>query len=258
MKEALASLLLAAVSLTTCSAGPPAAAAFPWLPISGTFVDVAYDGRLKYANGPAHAFSCDDWQAKVGEWARAGISLVVFQAVHDARWGSYYPSALPFAAPWNGTCADAVGAILSGADAVGSRVLLSCEFVHGESDSVTDPAVMQGRLAIMAELAAGWVPGHASFLGWYFSSEAYIEPYFTSDFLAYIGVLSARARELTPGALLFASPYGTRSAVNDDAFVAQLRALDLDVIAYQDEVRAEAVGGEGRGGGRSGEERCSH
>lgn len=108
-----------------------------------------------------------------------GIDLVIFQAVHDERWGSYYPSKLPFATPWNGTCADVVGAVLSGADAVGSRVLLSCEFVHSESDSVTDPTIMAGRLAIMEELATGpWGTAHPSFWGWYFSSEAYITPYF--------------------------------------------------------------------------------
>lgn len=192
-----------------------------------------------------------------------GVDLLIFQAVHDARWGAYYPSQLPFAAPWNGSCADVVGAVLAGADAVGSRVLLSCEFVHDESDSVTDPSVMAGRLAIMEELATGWVPQHPSFLGWYFSSEAYIAPYFQNSvghlhrallssilqhatmhsmvplplqFIAYISTLSARARQLTPAALLFSSPYGTRSAINDDKFVAQLRSLDLDVLAYQDEV----------------------
>ena len=107
-----------------------------------------------------------------------GVSLIVFQAVHDDRWGAYYPSKLPFALPWNGSCTDVVGAVLDGADAVGSRVLLSCEYMYNEDDSVTDPAIMSGRLAIMEELSNGWVSGHPSFLGWYFSSEAYITPYF--------------------------------------------------------------------------------
>ncbi len=112
----------------------------------------------KYANGPAHSFTCADWQTKVGEWATAGINLIIFQAVHDQRWGAYYPSKLPFASPWNGTCLDVVGAVLTGADIVGSKVLLSCEFVHGEDDSVTDPMIMSGRLAIMSELAqVPWV-----------------------------------------------------------------------------------------------------
>ena len=40
---------------------------FPWLPISGSFLDVAYDNRLKYANEAAHSFSCAQWRPKVEE-----------------------------------------------------------------------------------------------------------------------------------------------------------------------------------------------
>ena len=175
------------------------------------------------------------------EWASLGLELVIFQAVHDARWGAYYASALPWLPPWNGTCTDVVEAVLAAADGLpGMRVLLSAEFVVGESDSVTDPTIMAQRLAILAELAATAVPAHPrSFAGWYFSSEAYLTPLFTTDFLAYIGNLSAAAAAHTPGSLVFTSPYGTRGAVNSPEFVAQLRALGaagVDVIAYQDEV----------------------
>jgi hypothetical protein len=314
----------AAVLLSSARAAP-----FPWLPITGSFLDVAYDGRLKYANGPAHAFSCDAWAEKVGEWAAAGIDLIVFQAVHDQRWGAYYPSALPFATPWNGTCTDVVGAVLKGADAVGSRVLLTCEYVHGEDDSVTDPAIMSGRLAIMSELAAGMLGERAgpefkkllvltetahpdachhayrmgaearvvfgvvlqqrglhyallSGLGaccitsicvdWFRTPRRQSSPpclcrlpdlLCRKQFIAYVATLAgksspdllrvwkrekmsvcpplldrdaAHARTVTPSAVLFTSPYGTRSAVNDSTFVAQLQALDVDVVAYQDEV----------------------
>jgi hypothetical protein len=47
-----------------------------------------YDNRLKYADAPAHDFSCAQWAAKTGEWMSAGINLVIFQAVHDARYGA--------------------------------------------------------------------------------------------------------------------------------------------------------------------------
>ncbi len=65
------------------------------------------------------------------------------------------------------------------------------------------------------------------------------------QFIAYIATLSKQARILTPAAVLFMSPYGTRSAVNDSTFVGQLRTLDIDVIAYQDEVGCvrDEVGG---------------
>jgi hypothetical protein len=214
------------------------------LPLSGTWLDVAYDGRLKYANSAALAFSCSDWGLKVGEMYALGIRLIIFQAVHDSRFGAYYASSLPFMAPWPGLCPDVVEAVLAAADALpGMQVLLSAEYYGTEADPVANATVMEGRLAIMQELAATKVPQHRpSFWGWYFSAEGYLSssasPYFVPQFFDYIGALSAAARRLTPGALVFISPYGTRYAVADATYVAQLQQLGqlVDVIAYQDEV----------------------
>lgn len=230
-------LLLLSLQFAAAVAADASATAFPWKGISGSFLDVAYDNRLHYANAPARAFTCTQWSAKMREWAAGGLDLAVFQAVHDTRWGAYYPSAIAGLTPWNGTCGDVVAAVLAGAAAAGSRVMLSCEFVGTDSDGTT-PALMAGRLAILRELAARYGSAPA-FAGWYFSSEAYITPYFTPSFLSYVSTLAGAARSATPGALVLVSPYGTRNAVADGTFVDQLRALrsaGVDVIAYQDEV----------------------
>ena len=216
------------------------AQALQLLPLSGTFLDVAYDGRLKYANSATPHFSCADWGLKLREMHDLGMRLIIFQAVHDARFGAYYTSSLPFMAPWPGLCADVVEAVLAAADALpGMRVLLSAEYYGTEADPVANSTVMQGRLAIMEELARTRIPPHASFLGWYFSAEAYLTPYFVDGFFDYVGNLSAAARRLTPQALIFISPYNTRLAVADAAFALQLQrlgALGVSAIAYQDEV----------------------
>ena len=215
------------------------------LPLSGTWLDVAYDGRLKYVNAVAPTLDCAAWGQKVADLYALGLRLIIFQAVHDARFGAYYTSALPFMAPWPGKCADVVEAVLSAADALpGMQVLLSAEYFGTEADPVANATVMAGRLAIMAELAATKVPAHApSFGGWYFSAEGFLgsppaAPVFVPQFFDYIGNLSASARRLTPGALVFISPYNTRFAQADAAYVAQLQRLGplVDVIAYQDEV----------------------
>jgi len=202
---------------------------------------VSYDGRLRYANNATRAFTCADWGVKVGEWFALGVRLIIFQAVHDARFGAYYTSSLPFMSPWPGACADVVEAVLAAADSLtGMKVLLSAEYYGTEFDPVDNATVMAGRLAIMRELAAAHVPRHApSFGGWYFSAEAYLTPYFVPPFFDYLGNLTSAARALTPGALIFISPYGTRGAVADATFAAQLRrlgALGVGAIAYQDEV----------------------
>jgi hypothetical protein len=210
-------------------------ASFVPLPISGTFLDPFYDQRLEYTNNATLAFSCSQWRAKVGEWAAMGTEYLIFQLVHDEAWGAFYPSQLPFMKPWAGRCLDVVGNVLQASEEYGLRVFLSCEWVDNESDSVTNATLMQGRIEIMNELASLYGDAEALY-GWYFASEAYIAPYFTDGFLAYIHTLASNARRVTPGKVLFTSPYGTHTAVNDSTFVAQLQQIDVDIIAYQDEV----------------------
>ena len=204
-------------------------------PITGSFLNVAYDARLAFSNSPAHAFSCSQWAAKAGEWGGSGLSLIIFQAVHDDRFGAYFPSAtLPL---WNGSCGNVVGSVLDGAQRAGARVLLSCEWAHNESDGVAPPLIA-ARLVIMRELASLF-SAHPALAGWYFSSEAVLTPHFSPSFISYVAQLSAAARAATPAApFILVSPYGTRGAVGDAAFVAQLAQLGsfVDAIAYQDEV----------------------
>lgn len=206
-----------------------------FLPITGTFMNVQYDARLTFANSAAFNFTCAQWRAKVAEWSVGGVSLIIFQAVHFDLYGAFFPS--PSLPHWGGVCGDVVGAVLDGAEAVGSRVVLSCEWDHSEEDGVT-PATMQGRLAILHELAELYRSSTALF-GWYFASEAVLTPYFSSTFFSYVANLSVAARAATPAAtFILVSPYGTRDAAGDATFAAQLRALapHVDVIAYQDEV----------------------
>ncbi len=204
-------------------------------PITGTFLDVQYDSRLKYANPAAFNFSCADWESKMRDWVAFGIDLVIFQAVHDQRWGAYYASEIHRV--WGGRCTDVVGTVLRFGERSGSlKVFLSSEFVQTDSDNVTSPFLMQGRHAIMKELVAKNYTASPAFVGWYFASEAFLTPYFTTDFLTYISTMAQWAKAVTPLASVLISPYGTRFAVNDATFRAQLQRIPVDVVAYQDEV----------------------
>jgi hypothetical protein len=221
--------LLLLLSVVSCDIPSP-------FQFRGTFIDVAYDRRLMYANELTWTMDCPKWEELAADWGVLGVTDIIFQAVHDARWGAYYPSTLPFLAPWNGTCLDVVGSVIRGAERRGAvKIWLSCEFVGTESDSITDPTIMAKRIKILGELS-GLYGKSAAFGGWYFGSEAFINPYFSKDFLAYITTLSSVARALNPYAPILTSPFGTRNAVNDPTFVAQLKAIDVDIIAYQDEV----------------------
>ena len=224
-------LLAAAWFVLTCEA-------IGVMPITGTFLDVAYDERMKYTNKVSSSLTCSEWADKVDSLRRLGVDTIIFQAVHDARWGSYYPSKLPFMTSWSGACTDVVEAVLNATSQRGMHTFLSCEYVHTEFDPVDNSSIMEGRLQIMAELVSNYALRYAStsFQGWYFSSEAYIAPYFPQEFFPYIDTLSKAAKRMTPTAQIFVSPYGTRYGVNDETFVNQLKELPVDIVAYQDEV----------------------
>ena len=219
-------------------------------PIRGSFLDIQYDGRLKYANNVTLQLSCAAWEGKVDEWASMGLHYLIFQAVHDERFGAYYNSSLH--KHWAGACPDAVGAIMRAAAGRDIKVWLSCEYTNTDADGVSDPILMQGRYAIMKELVAGGYTALPSFYGWYFSSEAYLTDTtesssgtrspapssgctacFPDAFMVYINTMSNWSETLTPSARKFVSPYGTMSATHSPAFIKQLQRLDVDVVAYQ-------------------------
>eukprot|EP01043_Picozoa_sp_COSAG02_P048181 COSAG02_NODE_4708_length_5066_cov_9.251307_3_plen_662_part_00 len=226
-------------------------------PIRGSFLDIQYDGRLKYANEVTLELSCAAWAGKVEEMASFGLEFLIFQAVHDDRFGAYYNSSVH--SRWAGACPDAVGVIMRAAAEHGMKVWLSCEYTKTDADGVSDPELMQGRYTIMKELVAGGYTELPSFHGWYFSSEAYLTdttpPHeeanlpapaptppagcracFPDTFMIYINTMSNWSKTLTPAARKFVSPYGTWTATHSPAFIKQLQQLDVDVVAYQDEV----------------------
>ena len=173
----------------------------------------------------------------------------------------YYNSSLH--QRWAGACADVVGVIMRAAADHAIKIWLSCEYTKTDADGVSDPGLMQGRHAIMQELVSGGYTALPSFYGWYFSSKAFLTdttqpkgPWaqlchppspsppsstgctacFPEAFIAYINTMSSWSKALTPKAKRFVSPYGTMIATNSSAFVKQLQALEVDVVAYQDEV----------------------
>ena len=77
------------------------------------------------------------------------------------------------------------------------------------------------------------------FEGWYMPDETEAGPYFNPVFLDYVSRYSAFFRALTPDKKILIAPYGTNKIVPDDTFVRQLEGLDVDYVAYQDEVGVE-------------------
>jgi hypothetical protein len=52
---------------------------------------------------------------------------------------------------------------------------------------------------------------------------------------------SKKAKELLPKSLTLIAPYGTQTIRFDDKFIRQLERLDIDIMAYQDEVGVRRI-----------------
>jgi len=205
-------------------------------PISGSWFEFQHHATVEGVDwNPALAnFTRDQWQLKIQEIAETGIAYLVLMAT-ALYYRSFYPSKI--FPSWKLACDDSLEAVLSAADKYGIKFFVGGGF-YGQWDSSginTDPVAGKRRLQAIEEITRLY-SHHKSFYGWYWPNEAFIDRYFSDEFIKYVNTCSRLARQITPRAQILIAPYGTRVAVPDDKYVHQLEALDVDIIAYQDEV----------------------
>lgn len=208
-------------------------------PITGTWFDFrhpnSHDGD--YWNQQTAAFTAAQWEAKVEEMCDAGVEILCLLSV--AIGGkSLYPSRL-MPERWPLACEDPIEAVLRAADRRGAQVYLGVGFFQentGETNPDQTDALL--RRAVPRELNERY-GHHPSFHGWYLPVEAMIVGHFPDHFVAYASSFAADLKSLSPRRPVMIAPYGTRTVIPDDRFVAQLQALGVDYVAYQDEVGVE-------------------
>jgi len=203
-------------------------------PIRGSWISIWWDDRRHfYWNEACRRFSARQWQCAVADMAELGFEYLVLLAVAKGGRAFYDTPLLP---KLEMACADPIEALLSAGDRHGVKFFVSSDWYGAwDEGALLDPDRMAKRFQMMAELAARY-GGHRSFYGWYWPNEAGLTPWFSESFVRHVNLCSREARRLTPRARILIAPYGTNGAVNDDRFVRQLEQLDVDIIAYQDEV----------------------
>lgn len=209
-------------------------------PIRGSWISVWWDDRRHfYWNEACRRFTAEQWQTSVQDVAGLGLKYLVLLAVAKGGKAFYQTSLMPLLEM---TCPDPIEAMLAAADKCGVRFFISSDW-YGEWDAraLAGPARVRKRLQMMGEIARTYGQ-HPSFYGWYWPNEACLSPYFTDEFVAYVNASSREAHQLTPKARTLTAPYGTSRAVCDDTFVRQLEKLDVDIIAYQNEVGCLRMG----------------
>jgi len=203
-------------------------------PIRGSWISIWWDDRRHYYwNEPCLKFTSEQWQLAVKEMAELGFEYLVLLAVAKGGRAFYDTPLLP---KLEMACADPIGALLSGGDRYGVKFFVSSDW-YGDWDhhALLDADRVAKRFQIMEELAARYAK-HRSFYGWYWPNEACLGPYYTEDFIRHVNECGAEAHRLMPKAKTLIAPYGTNRAVCDDQYVGQLERMDVDIIAYQDEV----------------------
>ena len=217
-----------------CRHMPRAAASRRVQPIHGSWISVWWDDRRHfYWNDRCLKFTAEQWQLAVKEAADLGLEYLVLLAVAKGGKAFYDTPLLP---KLEMACADPIGAMLSGGDKYGVKFFISSDW-YGDWDgrALLDADRRAKRFQMMQELAARYAT-HGSFHGWYWPNEACLTPYYSDNFMRHVNECSREAHRLMPKARILIAPYGTNKAVCDDNYVRQLERLDVDIIAYQDEV----------------------
>ena len=205
--------------------------------IDGTFFEFRHHNTAegKYWNPALEKFEGIDWCQKVREISELGMEYIVVMAtaLYDK---CYFKSAVfPFA---DTLCPDSIEEILSEADKCGVKVFLGNGF-YGDwrkaGQNIKSQEVIDRSFRAMEELATLYAH-HESFYGWYFPDETCIILKFSGDFMKYVNLCSARCHELTPEKKTLIAPYGTNLALANNRYIRCLTELDVDFIAYQDEV----------------------
>lgn len=205
--------------------------------IDGTFFEFSHHNipEGKYWNPALLNFTAEQWRSKVREIADIGMEYIVVMATALYDRCYFKSSVFPFAEIG---CSDPIEAVLSEADEKGVKVFLGNGF-YGDwrkaGQNIKSREVIDRSFRAMEELTALY-GHHKSFYGWYFPDETCIILNFSKDFTKYVNICSARCRELTPDKKTLIAPYGTNLALANDRFVRTLAELDVDFIAYQDEV----------------------
>ena len=160
--------------------------------------------------------------------------LILLAVAYEGK--TYYPSTLQPRHDY--VCDDPLEAVLEAADEYGIKFFISNDYWSDwrqVEKAMTDEAIWRLREKGMEEVAEKY-SHHKSFYGWYYPNESGLHQNIDEMTISYVNRCTQKAKALTPKALTLIAPYGTKDIIPDDNYVRQLERLDIDIVAYQDEV----------------------
>ena len=210
--------------------------------IIGTFFEFYHHNRVggKYWNDQCRNYTEEQWEAKVDEIAALGMEYIVLMEsslVYDECAESYFETDIYPAAPMK--TKNPISALMRAAERNRLKVFMSCGFYgiwYHTRENITSESVKERAFKAMKQLYELY-GNNKAFYGWYLPVEDCLGPVLTDYAVEAVNALTARARELTPAAKILISPYGIfNSDFHDPRYEEQLSRLEVDIIAYQDEI----------------------
>jgi len=208
-------------------------------PIVGSWFQFEHHNQLgaKHWNHALPKFTTEQWKTLVFDMNEIGMEyFVLLSTAYEGK--TYYPSAL--LPRHDFVCEDPMEAVLSAADECGAKFFISNDYWSDWTQvqkGMTEESTWRMREKGMAEIAEKYAH-HKSFYGWYYPHETEIKQVFHEVAIEYTNRCSKIVRSLTPNALTMIAPYGTQFVKYSDQYIRQLERLDINIIAYQDEVGA--------------------
>ena len=211
-------------------------------PITGAWIEFRHHSVAegKYYNPELRRFTREQWQAMIRDMHRIGMDTAVltFTAlVTEDERESYAPVNL-FPQPTDMGCPEALDAVMEEMETLGMHLFIALGFyglwIDPEANMLS-PEVDE-RAFRAADILYARYREYRCFEGWYLPDETEAGPYFKELFIDYVNRYAKKLRAMDPEKKILIAPYGTNKISTDEVFVDQLRRLDCDYIAYQDEV----------------------
>lgn len=204
--------------------------------ISGSWIEFKHANFAegKYWNEECAKFTCKQWEEKIKEQAEIGMEYLVLMSSALNGKAYFKTDILPIEKIG---CDNPMETLLSAADKFNIKFFVSNGFFlqWDEIDKYNSSEIVKRHLKAMNQIAEQF-SHHKSFYGWYFPIEAFINGHFQDEYIDNVNKQSKEASIITPAAKKLIAPFGTRVCANDEKYLRQLDELDVDFIAYQDEV----------------------
>ena len=212
--------------------------------ITGSWFELRHHSAVEgtHYNPSLHDFSAEQWKAMIDDMAALGMDTLVLTC-SSLAWENSAESYSPVQVyPRSDMlCPNAMDIMMAQAEAHQMSVFLSVGFYGNWVDPIGNmqSAEVEARARTAARTLYDAYSSSPAFVGWYLPDETEAGPYFAPVFMDYAERYCRFLREIDPSKKILIAPYGTNKISPDSVFVEQLRHLDVDYIAYQDEVGVE-------------------